>query len=573
MQTKIPSKNALASFDNLPIEILLQIFSYLSPENAAKDISANKKISAGINFIWRDKLQIHFPQAYQTIQDNKESTEINYYAEFRKQYEEEYSGLTKQEKRIFSLVKEGKKGQIKKELATIKDLEGLTILDKKSKNDQMSDLVNKNKVSDVFFEKILELYTDPVNLKKDKSQILISNVKKADKKGRNILDWAVRFNQASFIPRIIWADPNLIKGRNQDGITALMRAVAWGSLEATQVLLKHIQTHLSGEERLALINQRDAYDQSSLYHACGNGHSKVVDLLLKNGADKDSVRNKIETPTALHGAILYGHLDVVNVLLEHNVAINSDIQYNWGIFRPPLEALRPLALAAKYGHTNIVKRLLDGNAEFYQPSRCWQSPWYLAAQAGHKKVLELLLNNAPNIFVRYPISPMCIAAENGHRAIVELLIEKDITALNIGTDHEKYGLNMTPLHYAVLHGQVEVIKLLLEKNANINARTGNGTTPLDLAKKLKNKEIIKLLYKAKLEEYIKRRTEDTSEYKRPPLKFFGKKYRLGYSRHQKISAANMLLTAISNDGKNLSEISKIPALHQGELCEIYKKLK
>jgi ankyrin repeat protein len=574
-------KSGLHSADSA---ILSKIVSYLPPASMAEVGAVDKAFSAASknNTNWAANLRIHFPQAYQTIikENRGKNIEVDYYAEFQKQYEDEYSGLTQQEKEFFSLIKESNEKGIKKKLATIKDLKGLKILTIKSKNDQMLNLINKKGVSDVIFEKILELY-NPVNIATDKSQILTPNVdvNKIDENGRNILDWAVLFHQPSdFIFQLISEHPNLIERIGQRGVTALTRAAGCGNLEATDALLDRMKTHLKGQDqkRLALINQKDCAGQSPLYHACATGHSEIVKLLLENGADINSTRNCEEGPTPLHAAIRGGHLDVVNVLLDSNVNINHDIRYQY--YNPIVFLLlgslspRPLALAAKHGHVDIVKRLLEHGAEFYPPDSCRVSPWYLAAEAGHTEVMKLLLNNAPNQFIHFPVSPMCIAAENGHCDIVKLLIEKDIACLNYGNTHGKYGRHMTPLHYAVLHGQVEVIKLLLNNNANINARTTNGTTPLDLAKKSKNKEIIKLLYKLKLIEYINNRTVDQREYKR--YLFFGRwVVGLGYSRGQKISAATTLLTAISNENPNPIELSQIPALQQGELSKIYKQLK
>ena len=52
---------------------------------------------------------------------------------------------------------------------------------------------------------------------------------------------------------------------------------------------------------------------------------------------------------------------------------------------------------------------------------------------------------------------------------------------------------MAPLHKAVQNNQVEVIKCLKEANANINAKTGDGETPLIIATKMKNVDLITML--------------------------------------------------------------------------------
>ena len=52
-----------------------------------------------------------------------------------------------------------------------------------------------------------------------------------------------------------------------------------------------------------------------------------------------------------------------------------------------------------------------------------------------------------------------------------------------------------PIHYAILFNNFKVLELLIEKKANINAKDGNGNTPLITAIKTKNRDITKFLLK------------------------------------------------------------------------------
>lgn len=81
-------------------------------------------------------------------------------------------------------------------------------------------------------------------------------------------------------------------------------------------------------------------------------------------------------------------------------------------------------------------------------------------------------------------SPLMLAAIKGQMDLVKQLIARD-------ADINKPG--WTALHYAASSGQVEIMKLLLEKYAFIDAQSPNGTTPLMMAAMYGSPESVKLL--------------------------------------------------------------------------------
>ena len=61
---------------------------------------------------------------------------------------------------------------------------------------------------------------------------------------------------------------------------------------------------------------------------------------------------------------------------------------------------------------------------------------------------------------------------------------------------KRSAMGWTALHYAAINGDVELVKYLIKYGANVNKSTGEGSSPLYLAKLGNNKEVISILKKA-----------------------------------------------------------------------------
>ena len=70
-------------------------------------------------------------------------------------------------------------------------------------------------------------------------------------------------------------------------------------------------------------------------------------------------------------------------------------------------------------------------------------------------------------------SDISIAIRQGNLAAVRSIVEKNARVVNSGDDS-----GFTPLHIAATAGRVEIIGYLLDRGADIEARTAGGQTPL-----------------------------------------------------------------------------------------------
>jgi uncharacterized protein len=112
---------------------------------------------------------------------------------------------------------------------------------------------------------------------------------------------------------------------------------------------------------------------------------------------------------------------------------------------------------------------------------------FLALRERSPKVAQVLVN-APNIDLNAITAdgetPLMMAVFTGQTELAILMIDK-------GADVNKPG--WTPLHYAVTSANVQLIKVLLENHAYIDAESPNKTTPLMMAAHYGSPGAVKLL--------------------------------------------------------------------------------
>ncbi|KAJ2988192.1 hypothetical protein NUW58_g4110 [Xylaria curta] len=339
--------------------------------------------------------------------------------------------------------------------------------------------------------------------------------------GETALSWASVYGQEAAVRLLLATDRVDVNYKDSDGRTALSAATRNGHSTVVELILakEDIDLHFSDRYGRTLIlwaaqNGHDAVvklllsrgradldskhesDQTLLWWAAANGHGAVVKLLLtRDCVDQDSgdemsslslcgtaecevfgrllatiddvnvnsMNNRGRTP--LYWAAENGQEEVVNLLLQKG-GVDPD--------RKDFYDETPLFAAARNGRDAIVKLLLAKGVKANSINRGWKTPLVLAAEGGH------------NAVGRTESDALLLATENRHGAVVKLLLDK-------GADIESKDIcDQTPLLSAARRGHEAVVKLLLDKGADVESKYQNWT-PLLWAARNGDEAVVKLL--------------------------------------------------------------------------------
>ncbi|XP_067667712.1 ankyrin repeat domain-containing protein 50-like [Haliotis asinina] len=214
--------------------------------------------------------------------------------------------------------------------------------------------------------------------------------------------------------------------------------------------------------------------------AAGQGHTDIVHLLVSNGASVSVVDDF--GFNLLHSVCQGGDVALVKYVLSlHKHDINGKV----------LCGGTPLMLAAENGHRNVVELLVGQGANVSLHDNKGNNVLHFACRGGDVEVVKYILSeNMVNIDSRgwKRMTPVMMAARTGHRDVVESLVRKGANVLLRGASKN------TILHFACRGGDVEVVKYVLAQNmVDINSRGWKRMTPVMMAATKGYKDVVELL--------------------------------------------------------------------------------
>lgn len=214
----------------------------------------------------------------------------------------------------------------------------------------------------------------------------------------------------------------------------------------------------------------DAPDQKGntpLALAVQNGQVAAVALLLEHGANANaSLRSG---STLLHDAAMRNDPDIASLLLDHEADIEAGERGS---------RMTPLAQAAFSGSTETAAVLLQRGASV--GVRCWEgeTSLHLAAKRGHVEVVRLLLDHGADINEAGNASHSTAL----HCAVMKSRVEVGALLLQRGADpNKKDEPGYAPLHWAAREKNALLVQRLLEHGADANALDRHGRSPLEIA--------------------------------------------------------------------------------------------
>jgi RNA polymerase sigma factor (sigma-70 family) len=233
--------------------------------------------------------------------------------------------------------------------------------------------------------------------------------------------------------------------RFTQSIESMIKAAYSGDIATIQKLLN---------QDANLANVRDSNIHSTpLHYAAHRGYYDIVKLLLKTNTDVNVREDNYSKSTPLHWAATRGHLEVVRLLVENGAKL--DLKDDWNNLTP-------------LGWASIVR---------YDLNNC-------STAENYREIQQYLLDCGAKLDIFSAIALERVDA-------IDSLIENNPEVLD-----RKLGLALDewqPLHFAIARSQTEIARLLIEKGANLQAKTIFEVTPLCMALQTDNREIVNLL--------------------------------------------------------------------------------
>ncbi|EQC42493.1 hypothetical protein SDRG_00226 [Saprolegnia diclina VS20] len=312
--------------------------------------------------------------------------------------------------------------------------------------------------------------------------------------GKTLLMFAAKYGAGPIVSYLLpLSDVNAV---SNNGYSAVAVAAYYGHLDVVRLLVAHgavldptdkdavFPLRIAAQEgharvveylvsRVHDVDRRNCFGDTALYMAAQNQHVEVVRCL----CTKANVNLAMEDgSTSLWRACLDGSTVIVDLLVQHGADINM----------ASFDGNRPLVTAAEKGHFEVVLRLLDDrdSVDVDATNQEGKTALYQASCFGHVEICRALLKAHATVTVATTkgVTPIVIAIVVQNADVVELLLPS--VRIN------EPLLGSTLLHMAIQRRSVRIVEVLVAHGADLEALDKDGRSPLVLAAHLGSAEIL-----------------------------------------------------------------------------------
>lgn len=252
------------------------------------------------------------------------------------------------------------------------------------------------------------------------------------------------------------------------------------------------------------------YDESllgdiSVFKAIEKGLLKVVKKFVEhNPALLDGMFINIFTP--LSYAVFHNQIKILKYLLTQKVIVDSTYHDNTLLYNAVVDK-----------KIDIVKILLNAGADPLITSKDKHQLIHVAIQRGDCEIVQLLIDKHPEKLLEQidenGRTPLLLAGSLGHTDIVRYLLKKNANS-NARVPNGYIFSGHTTLAFAVDRGFPEIAKMLLEAKADPLIVGAMMRQPIHIAADNGNLEMVKALIEKRPD-----LLEQTDEFERTPLYF------------------------------------------------------